>query len=113
LVYKKTIKIKGDLQLMAETKVKEKKVTEREKFMYEVAQILMEAMDLDELNRSKEGLVFNRGEEQVVVKFIQKKNKVYREDIVENIARLYSFDAVEEVETEDFVDETETVEVAM
>ena len=100
---------------MAEAKVKEKKVTEREKFMYEVAQILMEAMDLDELNRSKEGLVFNCGEEQVVVKFIQKKNKVYREDIVENIARLYSFDAVEEVETEEdvFVDEMETAEVAM
>ena len=95
---------------MAETKVKEKKVTEREKFMYEAAQILMEAMDLDTVNRSKEGLVFNRGEEQVVVKFIQKKNKVYHEDIVEEIARLYSFDAVE---TEDFVDETEDADLAV
>ena len=95
---------------MAETKVKEKKVTEREKFMYEAAQILMEAMDLDTVNRSKEGLVFNRGEEQVVVKFIQKKNKVYHEDIVEEIARLYSFDTVE---TEDFVDETEDADLAV
>jgi len=95
---------------MAETKVKEKKVTEREKFMYEAAQILMEAMDLDTVNRSKEGLVFNRGEEQVVVKFIQKKNKVYHEDIVEEISRLYSFDAVE---TEDFVDEAEDADLAV
>ncbi len=95
---------------MAETKVKEKKVTEREKFMYEAAQILMEAMDLDTVGRSKEGLVFNRGEEQVVVKFIQKKNKVYHEDIVEEIARLYSFDTVE---TEDFVDETEDADLAV
>lgn len=92
---------------MAETKEKkEKKVTEREKFMYEAAQMFMEQMDLDFIYRTKEGLLFERGEEQVVLKFIQKKNRVYREDVVEEIARFYDMTDAAEA-TDEVVDEVE------
>ena len=97
---------------------KEKKVTEREKFMNEAAQMFMQAMNLDVLYRTKEGLLFDRGEEQVVLKFIQKKNKVFREDIVEEIARIYDFETLTNVVDESEVpfmaiDEDEAIEVAM
>ena len=89
---------------MAEAK--EKKVTERDKFMYEAAQLFMEQMDLDFIYRTKEGLLFERGEEQVVLKFIQKKNRVYREDVVEEIARFYDMTDAAEA-TDEVVDEVE------
>jgi hypothetical protein len=98
---------------------KEKKVTAREKFMKESAQMFMDALGMDAVYRTKEGLLFDVGEEQVVVKFIQKKSRVTQEDILETIMSEGSdFDldvvADEEEEVEDWVeDEVEVVEEAV
>jgi len=64
---------------------KEKKVTAREKFMKESAQMFMDSLGMEAVYRTKEGLLFDVGEEQVVVKFIQKKSRVTQEDILETI----------------------------
>ncbi len=68
---------------------KEKKVTEREKVMREVAQMVMQGYDMDAIYRTKEGLMVEKDGEQIVMKFIQKKNRVTQEDIKETIEREY------------------------
>jgi len=89
---------------------KEKKVTAREKFMKESAQMFMDALGMEAVYRTKEGLLFDVGEEQVVVKFIQKKSRVTQEDILETIMSEGSdFDldvvADEDEEVEDWVED--------
>ncbi len=87
---------------MAE-KVKEKKVTLREVVRDELAKLVMEARGMEEIGRTKEGLVLREGEETVVIKVILKKDAVETKDIVETLklAELVKGDAeAEEVETE-------------
>ncbi len=69
---------------MAE-KAKEKKVTLREVVRDELAKLVMEARGMEEIGRTKEGLVLREGEETVVIKVILKKDAVEKKDIVETL----------------------------
>lgn len=53
----------------------------------ELAQLLMEHEDLPRIERTKEGLVISRGEVDLVVRVIQKKERVEANAIVETIER--------------------------
>ncbi len=88
---------------MAE-KAKEKKVTLREVVRDELAKLVMEARGMEEIGRTKEGLVVREGEETVVIKVILKKGVVEKKDIVEflKLAELVEGEAeAQEVETEE------------
>ena len=63
--------------------VKEKKVEARDVLRKEIAELLMEAKGLTEIGRTKEGLVITDGEQDLVVRVIQKKDRVEKKDIVE------------------------------
>ncbi len=67
---------------MAE-KGKQKKVEARDVLRKELAKMLMEAKGLETIGRNKEGLVIRDGEQDLVVRVIQKKSKVEQADIVE------------------------------
>ncbi len=69
---------------MAE-KAKEKKVTLREIVREELAILIMEQRGMVEIERTKEGLVIEEGEEVVVVKVILKKDRVEKKDIIETL----------------------------
>ena len=62
---------------------KEKKVEARDVLRKEIAELLMEAKGLTEIGRTKEGLVITDGEQDLVVRVIQKKDRVEKKDIVE------------------------------
>lgn len=69
---------------------KEKKVELRDVVRAELAQLIMEARDLGEILRTKEGLVIqetnDKGEKvHLVVRVIQKKSLVGQGDVVETI----------------------------
>ncbi len=102
---------------MSEKTKAEKKVTMREKLMGEVASILMEQYGMEELPRTKEGLLFEVDGEQVVLKFIQKKKVVTNADIVEILVPSMSHEGEDfdeepvEIEMSEDVDETELAEL--
>jgi len=75
-------KRKGGFTPMAK---KEKKVELRDVLRKEIAVLLMEAKGLTEIGRTKEGLVVTEGEQDLVIRVIQKKDKVEKKDIVEVI----------------------------
>ncbi len=92
---------------MAEKKEKkEKKVEMRDLVRQELAELIMEARGLIEIERTKEGLVIREGEQDIVVKVIQKKARVEKADVVEVI----KFGAATEEAAE--AAEEEVVEVA-
>ncbi len=64
---------------------KEKKVEMRDLVRQELAELIMEARGLTEIERTKEGLVIREGEQDIVIKVIQKKNPVAETDVVEVI----------------------------
>ncbi len=64
---------------------KEKKVEMRDLVRQELAELIMEARGLTEIERTKEGLVIREGEQDIVIKVIQKKNPVAEADVVEVI----------------------------
>lgn len=77
-------------------KGKEKKVEPRDVLRKELAQLIMEAKGLEEIGRTKEGLVFTEGEQDLVIRVIQKKGKVEGKDIVE----VFKFGEEDEPEVE-------------
>ncbi len=69
---------------MAE-KGKAKKVEPRDIWRNKVAQLIMEDMGLGEIGRTKEGILVRDGDQDIIIKVIQKKDKVEAKDIVETI----------------------------
>lgn len=64
---------------------KEKKVELRDVLRKELAQLVMEAKGLDEIKRTKEGLVVTEDGQDLVIRVIQKKAKVEGKDVIEVI----------------------------
>ncbi len=63
----------------------DKKVTLRETVRADLAQMILREFGLSELPRTKEGLLLQEDEADVVIKVIQKKDRVENQDIVEVI----------------------------
>ena len=59
------------------------KVTEREMVRNTLAETIKTAFGLEKIGRTKEGLVLNVNEKDVVVRVILKKEKVEKADILE------------------------------
>ncbi len=66
---------------------KEKKVTLRDKLQNELAQLIMQERDHVFIDRTKEGLVVQFGDETLVVRVVHKKGIIERKDVVEQIAK--------------------------
>ncbi len=68
-------------------KTKEKKVEARDVLRNELAQLIMANRGLNEIGRTKEGLLVQEGENDLIVRVVQKKDKVEKNAIVETIQR--------------------------
>ncbi len=79
---------------------KEKKVEARDILRAELAQLVMEAKGLDEIKRTKEGLVVTEDGQDLVIRVIQKKAKVEGKDVIE-VIKLGEGDEGDEDEGED------------
>ena len=64
-------------------KAKEKKVTKREILRAELAILLKTAKGLEAISRTKEGLVITDGETDLIVRVIEKKDRIKKVDVVE------------------------------
>ncbi len=92
-------------------KGKEKKVESRDIVRNMLAQLIMEAEGTERISRTKEGLLVTLGEQDLIVRVIQKKSKVESKDIVETITlESLTVEAVEE--TGETAEEVEAEEVA-
>ncbi len=92
---------------------KEKKVEARDLVRQELAELIMEARGLTEIERTKEGLVIREGEQDIVVKIIQKKAKVEKADVVEVIKFGGAAEEPTEEPAAEEVEEEEEVEAAV
>lgn len=79
---------------------KEKKVEARDVLRKEIAELILKARGLTEIGRTKEGLVVTDGEQDLVVRVIQKKDRVEKKDIVETFT-LGDEDEQEEEDTDE------------
>lgn len=92
-------------------KGKKKKVESRDIVRNMLAQLIMEAEGTERISRTKEGLLVTLGEQDLIVRVIQKKSKVESKDIVETITlESLTVEAVEE--TGETAEEVEAEEVA-
>ncbi len=89
---------------MAE-KGKVKKVEARDTVRNMLADLIMRGCGMDSISRTKEGLVVNVGEQDLIVRVIQKKSKIEKADIVEVIT-------LDSLDGEDVVEDGEAEEVA-
>ena len=87
----------------------EKKVEMRDVLRNKVAQLVMAEFGMAEIARSKEGLVINVEDKSLVIRVIQKKERVEKADIVEVIKAKGAEGAIEvECETAEDVETQET-----
>lgn len=89
---------------------KEKKVEARDVLRKEIAELLMEAKGLTRMGRTKEGLVITDGEQDLVIRVIQKKDRVEKKDIVEVLTLGEAEVATVEAEAEVEADEADEFE---
>lgn len=84
---------------------KQKKVEVRDEIREEIAQLLMAQFGLETMNRTKEGLVLPVGDKDLVIRVVQKKERVTQGDVIETLEFEGEFEDEPEDEEDEELDE--------